>query len=201
MMGVVDFQKHGETAKGDLLGQFKGKANVEGLLDAVAPQLNELDAAFVDLVLERTLDTAIGAQLDQLASVANTERGSSTDAELRARIKAEIRLNRSEGTIEDVLEVLVLILGISATIGIADFPPASFVVTVEQIASSLAGVLADLVARTRPAAVNGQLVYSEGASSAVFTFSSGDTEESSTTQGWAPDDQSTGGAFADAVEA
>ncbi len=190
-MGIADFQQHAETAKADLLEQFKGKPNIEGLLEVVAQQANEIDAAAVDLITERTVDTAIGAQLDQLAGVVDIERGSSDDTELRARIKAEIRLNRSAGTIEDILEVLTLVLGTSGLLDIAEYSPASLVVYVAP--TTVGEILADLIERTRAAGVGGQLVYSESAASGVFTFAAGDTLVSSTTQGFASgDSQDTG---------
>jgi hypothetical protein len=198
-MAIVDFQQHGEAARANLLEQFKDQAHILAILGAVAAQNNELDAVLVDLVTERTVDSAAGAQLRRLAELVNIEPGGSSDDELRARIKAEVRLNRGSGTTEDILEVLSLVVGAEKAITLATYYPAAILVTV--LDTQIADVIADLVARARSGGVRAQLVYSEGDPDETFTFASGDEPEASEAQGFADDAQTTGGLWADVLEA
>ena len=189
------FQKHGEAAVGDLLEQFKGQPAIEALLRIVGKQVDELEAALFDLVVNRFLDGATGDLLRLWAKVANVVPGGDTDDELRARVKAVSRLLRSSGTTEDLLEVLALVLGASAPIGFTEYPPASFVITVPAAAAPLARIIADLIRRARAGGVGASLVFT-GDDATAFLFASGDSPETSTTQGFSDDAQTFGGLLA-----
>jgi hypothetical protein len=184
-MAITDTRRHGELAKADLLGQFKGKPRIEALLEIIGAQIDELDAALVDLALDRTIETAIGTQLLQLAKIVKVSPGNSSQEELRARIRAEIRLNRGSGTVSDILDVLTLVLTPGAPIEFTPAYPAGFVVDVGPTAVS--GILTDLVKRARLGGVRGQLVYAASDLGNTFTLASGDTPEPSTAQGWGAD--------------
>lgn len=201
-MTIADFQRHGETAKADLLGQFKGKPSFEGWLDAVAVYVNELDAVLVDLALERTIETAVGEQLEQLGGLVGIERGASDDDDLRLRIRVEILINRSEGTIENVLGVIIAALGDDAVLELEEYAPAAFVV---QHHGAMTQVIADRIAsfieRTRGGGIRGAFVYSAVDDATTFTFASADLPQASSAQGWADNGQTTGGFLADVMEA
>ena len=55
--------------KKDLLEQFKGKKNIDSLIEVVGKQFDELYEFFEQLKLKRTLDAAEGAQLDGIGDI------------------------------------------------------------------------------------------------------------------------------------
>lgn len=199
-MAFVAFQKHGKALKAKMPRQFRGKPNIEAFLDSIGSELDELDVMFTDLIVQSYIDDAEGEMLLFLARLVNIQVGNSDENELRARIRAEARLNRSNGTIEDIYEVLALVLGQDAAMKVEDFYPASLVVTIG-VPTTIPDILADLVRRTRAGGVGAQVIYSTVEDEDAFFFATGDTEEASATQGTADDAGTTGGAFADVEDA
>lgn len=55
--------------KTDLAEQFKGKMNIEALMDVIGVQLDEISEFYEQLKTERTLDVAIGQQLDGVGDI------------------------------------------------------------------------------------------------------------------------------------
>lgn len=58
-----------ELLKKDLIEQFKGKANIEGLMEAVGKQLQDVYVFFEQLRDERDIKTALGKQLDGIGDI------------------------------------------------------------------------------------------------------------------------------------
>lgn len=58
-----------ELLKKDLIEQFKGKANIEGLIEVVGKQLQDVYGFFEQLRDERDIKTALGKQLDGIGDI------------------------------------------------------------------------------------------------------------------------------------
>lgn len=56
------------------------------------------------------IDEAVGEQLDVLGRVVGQERGGMVDADFRRLIRARISVNRSKGTVKDVITVAKLVV-------------------------------------------------------------------------------------------
>lgn len=56
------------------------------------------------------IDDAVGSQLDVLGDIVGQRRGGMADADYRRLIRARISVNRSKGTVEDVLKVARLVV-------------------------------------------------------------------------------------------
>lgn len=182
-----------------LLGQFQDATNLRDLLETYLAQVQELEDTYQDLFLDRAVDTAVGSQLDVLGEIVGEARNGKTDSNYRIFIKARIAVNRSGGTIEDVIAPLSLVLGASQTIEVEEFDPAAMVVRVGQ--TTFSQILAGFVKQSRPVGVGSTVEYHLSAEAEIFRFASGDTPEASTTQGFGNDAGTTGGKFADAQEA
>ena len=69
-----------------------------------------------------------------LGRIVGEPRQGATDADYRLRVRASIRVNRSDGTIEDVIDVVRLLIGPvllpSATIKLTEYYPAAFVLRI-----------------------------------------------------------------------
>jgi hypothetical protein len=84
--------------------------NITLLLRAIVGSVQTLEDAFQQLLTERGVDTAVGAQLDVLGRIVGQERAGMLDDDYRRLVRARISVNRSKGTIADVISVADLIV-------------------------------------------------------------------------------------------
>lgn len=80
---------------------------VTGLVSAMQAIENQEQA----LLTQRSLATAIGAQLDVLGKIVGESRDGLSDSVYRLYIAARVAANRSDGTVEDLITVLTDVLG------------------------------------------------------------------------------------------
>ena len=84
---------YASAIKNDLLEQFKGKPNIEALANAIGAQLDEVHGFLEQLLTDRTIETAVGAQLDGIG-----------DIEVLNRVEAGIMTGMEDGMLPyDVL--------------------------------------------------------------------------------------------------
>lgn len=84
------------------------KPRLVALVEAFAEELQVIEDTAFALVEERFLDTADGAQLDQLAAVLDATRDGLSDEDLRARLRVRILANRSRGEGDRLLRIVAL---------------------------------------------------------------------------------------------
>lgn len=132
-MAIEHELEHVERALARLTQQFRGKTNVEALLSALAAPGQDVEDACWQLLTERTVDEAIGAQLDDLGAIVGEERQSRDDDDYRRFIRARITVNRSTGSANDILTVARLVLDldfVDATFDLEMQPPAGLVLRI-----------------------------------------------------------------------
>lgn len=146
--------------------QHRGKVNTEALLSALAGPAQELEDALYQLLTERDIDTAIGTQLDDLGLIVGEARQGRDDDTYRRFVRARISVNRSKGTVLDVLTVASLVLDLAfdeATYELDQSGTAAYVlrVTGTDISRELATLLTERFLRlTHAAGVRGSLRFS-----------------------------------------
>lgn len=91
------------------------KPRVISFLTVVGEQIQALERANMGIVLELSIDVAIGAQLDLLGRIVGEQRRGAGDEPYRNRIRVRVLINRSNGRIPEVLEILRLFEGWGAT--------------------------------------------------------------------------------------
>lgn len=89
-----------------LLHQFRGKPNIEGILSACLDQVELIDQETFDLVNMFNVEDAVGIILDYIGAIVGVERGGRNDNEYRSAILSNLLVNNSEGTPDDLLEIL-----------------------------------------------------------------------------------------------
>lgn len=183
-------------ALANLIEVLKGKPNLSVLASAFLDQLQDVENASFELIDERTIDASVGIQLDRLGQIIGLARGGLSDDDYRSRLKAQIKINRSSGTVEELLEILALLE--TQTLELTQSPPAGFTITVIQPTAD-PDLLALIIRDAKAGGVGGDLHITLSPDSEVFRFATGDTEEASTTQGHGNDGGTTGGKFADVV--
>lgn len=99
---------HVTEALGNYIEKFKDKPRLLALTTAYIEQIQDLEDAFYQLITDRTIETAVGTQLDGIGSIVGEDREGRDDSDYRLAIRVRILLNLTDGTIEQVIEILHL---------------------------------------------------------------------------------------------
>lgn len=105
----LDPVDHVVVAKERLPNQFRNDWN-EAFVEIFVKPFNEIELAYQELLLNRSVDSAVGAQLDILGKLVGQLRGGLGDTDYRRFIRARIFANKSNGTHEVLLRVVRLVL-------------------------------------------------------------------------------------------
>ena len=148
--------------------QFRGRPRLLSMLTALAGQHQDAEANLFSLWVQRILGTATGAALTQLGAVVGQERGSLSDESLRLRINARLLINRSSGTVPELLAIFALITTLQAEL--LEYPPAAFELRLEGGELVLPEDFASILREARAAGVGASLLYQLEADADTFTF-------------------------------
>jgi hypothetical protein len=88
---------HADRVKENLPSEFHGSPRLVELVQLFAAEIQSLENLFHDLIDDRQLDTAIGAQLDVYGKHVNWHRLGFSDADYRKLIKVAIVAQASHG--------------------------------------------------------------------------------------------------------
>jgi len=168
------------------LQQYKNKPNLAALLSSYLRRVQELEDAAWEVILYRLLDNAEGIQLDRLGAIVGRGRGSLADPEYLLAIRAQIRINRSCGSPEDMIAVAGLTLPAGDAFSYGEAYPATIVIQVlSPETDTVIGVLFDCLIRTKPGGVRLLLEYSGVILGHTFTLSPYSSPVASTLLGFA----------------
>ncbi len=85
--------------------------NVEKFLGALLGPCQDIEDAFQQLKVGRTIDSAVGVQLEAIGKLVGRDRNGVADDEIYRRyVRAQITTNKSDGLIEDLLTVADLVI-------------------------------------------------------------------------------------------
>lgn len=98
-----------ERAKSFLLSQFKDKANINLIVEALVEEVQEAENALIELRDLRMLETATGATLDNIGKRMKVVRSSDDDTAYRTAIKVRILRKINKGTASDIKSVFKLL--------------------------------------------------------------------------------------------
>lgn len=177
--------------------QLRGKTKFEALISSYLEEIDEIETALWQLQEERWLDTAEGEQLDGIGRIVGVRRNG-TDDHYRLRLRAQIQILLSSGTIPEILRIFRLLIDSAATLRYTPFYPAAYQIRVGNQALEDYELieLSRALTETCPAGVNGQLLYQVSEDADTFTFSTGSGLEASTAQGMGDtSNAATGGEF------
>lgn len=166
--GVVD---HYATAINRLAEFIRQQPNFLQLLGAPIKQVQDLETAFQQLLTLRALPNATGGQLDVIGAILTQPRNGQTDNLYRKYLQARILLNRSSGTIEQILEIFGLITS-SAAVQIKEFQPAAFELHLygAAITPPEVALYTTILNQARSAAVGAQFHWTEYTPATTFTL-------------------------------
>jgi hypothetical protein len=89
-------------------------SNNSKIFEIFAAELDELHTALIDIERFRDIDDASGYTLDRIGKNVEQYRGTAEDNVFRILIKAKIKRNLSDGSIDTIIDILGFILNIPA---------------------------------------------------------------------------------------
>lgn len=93
-----------------LIAQFQEKPRIDALIRPWLRQIQRLENAAWEVINLRGIDDREGVGLDLLGAIVGRGRSGLSDEDYRLAIRAQIRINRSSGSTEDVIAVGILSL-------------------------------------------------------------------------------------------
>jgi hypothetical protein len=185
-MTLTHDTSHQSEAVARLCQQYVGNAGIVALLDAHSEGIQLLEDALWTLQTDRLpLDSATGVQLDGIGDIVGQIRNGMSDDLYRLWLKARM------------LAIVRVITESANPIQVVGVYPAGVLLLIAGELPTTASDLAQILGQAVAAGVSLQFIYSTTDDAHTFTFADGDTEQASTDKGWAPDDQSAGGLWAD----
>lgn len=97
---------HAELAVSRLASQFAGSTKLQSLVRAICEPFNSVEACANELINNRWIDTAIGAQIDGLGTIVGEGREGRNDDDYREALRFRVFINVSKGTPPDVIRAL-----------------------------------------------------------------------------------------------
>ena len=179
------------------------ETNVEKLIRALVAPFQPLEDTLQQLLTERTVETAVGVQLDALGSLVGVGRGGLDDDTYRRYIRAQITINKSDGLIEEMLTVAdLLVFDDDAAYHLERGGVASFMLTVEGIVLDwdLAEVLIAALRKAVSAGVRPTLAWDTDPAADMFTFAAFGGGDPAVGEGFVEFDGSGGGALGAVLE-
>jgi len=159
---AVQITDHVTQAIARLHEQHKGKTNIEALLTCLVAPMQDIEDALFQLLTERTIDTAIGVQLDIIGKLVGEPRNGLSDDDYRRHVRARISVSRSKTRVADLIVVTRLMVDNAATDIIIDQTgKAAVTVCLEGalVAETVAGFLISFLRDTVAAGVKVELKF------------------------------------------
>lgn len=158
-----------------LLQQYKDATSV-GVREVVAEGSNEVqdvNNALASFDSQLNVATATGKPLELLGKLVGEYRQGRSDDVYRIWVSAKIRINRSNGTIEDIIDIFRILTSSLATVVITEYQPASITVKISGFNVSSPNDFLAVLRLARKAGVGYRLEYSTGAYGFGFRFAGG----------------------------
>jgi uncharacterized protein DUF2612 len=162
-----------------LIDRYREVPELRGWITAYLNRIQEAETLVWQIFDARMLDNAVGVQLDILGRIVGQVRISDDDDEYRLAIRARIRINISQGGVEDLIELGRLLFG-DAAFDVFEVWPSQVRIEYLEDASALpVELVTNLFDQARAATIDLRFESSTQSVAESFTFGNG-TEESTT---------------------
>ena len=91
-------------------GTPSAESNIVKMLRVLLQPTQDLEDVLQALRTQRSIDAAVGAQLDMIGAIVGQPRNGMTDDDYRIYCRARIATNRSGGSYEDLIKISLLVL-------------------------------------------------------------------------------------------
>jgi hypothetical protein len=200
-MSLTEKTTHAAESRARLISQFTRQANINGVVTAQADQSQDEETTLFDLLEQRSIDSSIGAQLDGLGQIVGEDRKGKADELYRTYLKARILVNISSGTEPQINEIADLLINDANGQTYREYYPAAWKIVVNDALTDDIDAIANLLSEADVGGVRGFVEYTLASDATTFTFASGDVAQADANRGWSNDGGTSGGKFADVVEA
>lgn len=166
---------HADRAVQRLAQQFR-KPKIEAFLRCLIDPLQILENVSWQLLTEKSVDNAIGAQLDMIGAIVRQPRAGFNDDDYRRLIRARISVNKSNGTVRDIIRVARLVIDdVNVAVEVKQSYPAAVVVKANDAAvtTGVAELLISFLLKTVAAGVRVLFHYTTTPPAAAFSFLGG----------------------------
>lgn len=181
---------HEHLAVSRTIERWRTKAAQQAILRSFGPEIQELENVFWEILLSRFVTHAYGVSLERIGKIVGQAKEGMIEAQFRIWVMARIRINRSNGRPDDVIEVLQIVG--EDDFRFLEYYPRSFDVHFDETPDTAADLLAGLVRPTRMGGIAGAVVGSPEPFSATIVGSY-DEDLPTDTQGGADEAQTVGG--------
>ena len=184
-MALENISDHQARAVGRLVGQYRRAKNLQSLVSVSTAEHQKLEDQLWTMFSE-TVDNAAGAQLDVYGKIVGQAREGRTDAKYRLWIKTRVRINRSSGTVPEIIAVFTALVNGTSPVILAEQYPAAMTVTLGSLTFEIDPVEASSILQTmKPGGVRAVLVSPTSTDANSFGFDPngagfGDSTNSST---------------------
>lgn len=152
---LAQITNYAEEAAERPIDQYRDKPRLLGWMLSYVNRCQELESAAWDVIIKRMIDYATDSQLDTIGKIVGQRRNGQSDHTYRVYITARIRINRSQGHADDVIDVLMLVE--AALFAYTEYYPASALIEYGATPSTAPNVLIDLAKLAVSAGVQLQL--------------------------------------------
>lgn len=169
-MTLAKISDHVAQAKARLLEQYKRTVTVNGLVAAAVNRVQEVEDGLWAVLTQRSIDAAVGEQLDKLGVLVGEPRNEKDDTTYRLWLRARLLINRGSGAGPELLAIFDLIKPVGATLQLVFEGPAAFALRILAVATSAPTPLAQVLGKARAAAVLGILEFLTTTAALSFTL-------------------------------
>jgi hypothetical protein len=168
----------------NLLKQFRGQPNMEGIAASYGVQFQEIEDMLWDLYMYRWISTAFGEQLDKIGETLGEKRAGRSDDNYRIALYGRAYLIRSNATIEDIY--FAVTNAYPGDYRLRELGSAAMKVRLltAKPGSVDAETLNTVLQANKGAGVDTKLVYSDYDENNTFRWSTRTIREDTTTAGW-----------------
>ncbi len=148
---------------------------ISDLLSILLVPFQEVESVFQQLLTECDVNTAVGAQLDVVGALVGCRRRGLADDVYRRHIRATVSVNKSSGTIDQLIGIARLIVfDDSVDVDFQNVGTAAYnMILLGAVPTDTASSVATLSQRATSAGVRGIVQYGTGPTSGWFRFDSG----------------------------
>jgi len=179
---------HELAGLGLMVEQFKEATNFRELIGSYLRQAQEVEDSLWAVLL-MTMANAEGDQLDEVyGNLVGIERNGRTDADYRIALQAQISINRSSGTYDELLRLARLLVDSSSVLTLTEHYPAAIEIRAATVSHETTGeTIAAKLREAKAAGVRLIFIYQATTDENVFTWDS-----TTSTQEWDGGEWATG---------
>jgi hypothetical protein len=166
-MAYIKIANHVQQAQNRLVEQYKESTNLNNFIKSIVDPIQILENETFNVYTNRSINTAVGYQLDGLGKIVGEQRYGRNDDDYRSAIIAQIEINISGGEPESIINAMRQLLRPSV-IDYIDIYPAYFQLYLQT--DSFIDNLPVLVRSFSPVGI-GSGILLQGNSSKPFVFS------------------------------